>query len=169
MAGEVTVRRIRNSEHAALGDVTVSAYRTIPGYAPTAGYESVLGNVAGRAESAEVLVAVDRDGAVLGGVAYVPGLGPLAEFDGEDEAGIRMLAVDPAAQGRGVGSLLARECVARARAAGKARLVLHTTPAMTSAHRLYERLGFVRVPEQDWSPLPGVELLALRLDLTARG
>jgi hypothetical protein len=33
------------------------------------------------------------------------------------------------------------------------------------AHRLYQRLGFVRCPERDWSPLPGVELVVYRLDL----
>ena len=42
MVGEVTVRPVRGSEYAALGEVTVSAYRTIPGYAPSAEYESVL-------------------------------------------------------------------------------------------------------------------------------
>ena len=31
---------------------------------------------------------------------------------------------------------------------------------MTSAHRVYERLGFTRAPEDDWSPEPGVRLLA---------
>ena len=34
------------------------------------------------------------------------------------------------------------------------------------AHRLYARLGFVRIPERDWSPFPGVDLWALRLPLT---
>jgi hypothetical protein len=36
---------------------------------------------------------------------------------------------------------------------------------MTAAHRIYERLGFTRIPERDWSPVPGVDLLAYRLDL----
>jgi hypothetical protein len=34
---------------------------------------------------------------------------------------------------------------------------------MTPAHRLYERLGFTRAPEDDWSPVPGVQLLAYRV------
>jgi hypothetical protein len=25
---------------------------------------------------------------------------------------------------------------------------------MHSAHRIYERLGFVRTPERDWNPVP---------------
>jgi hypothetical protein len=31
---------------------------------------------------------------------------------------------------------------------------------MAAAHRLYERLGFTRLPERDWAPLPGVNLMA---------
>jgi hypothetical protein len=44
-------------------------------------------------------------------------------------------------------------------------MVLSTDPLMTTAHRLYERLGFTRLPERDWSPVPGAELLVYALDL----
>ena len=37
---------------------------------------------------------------------------------------------------------------------------------MRAAHRVYERLGFVRAPERDWQPMPGIDLLVYRLDLT---
>ena len=36
---------------------------------------------------------------------------------------------------------------------------------MRTAHRLYERAGFVRLPERDWSPVPGVNLLVYGLRL----
>jgi hypothetical protein len=36
---------------------------------------------------------------------------------------------------------------------------------MAAAHRLYERLGFTRLPERDWSPLLGVDLLVYARDL----
>ena len=36
---------------------------------------------------------------------------------------------------------------------------------MTAAHRLYERLGFVRAPDRDWGPVPGVDLVAFRKEL----
>ena len=36
---------------------------------------------------------------------------------------------------------------------------------MKPAHRIYERLGFTRVPERDWSPRPGVHLYAYSLAL----
>jgi hypothetical protein len=36
---------------------------------------------------------------------------------------------------------------------------------MRSAHRLYERLGFTRLPERDWSPMPGTDLLVYTREL----
>jgi ribosomal protein S18 acetylase RimI-like enzyme len=44
-------------------------------------------------------------------------------------------------------------------------MVLSTDPRMTAANRLYERLGFARLPERDWSPAPDVDLLVYALDL----
>ena len=66
-----------------------------------------------------------------------------------------MLAVAPAARGRGVGEALATWCVDRARADGCHAVVLSTLPVMHAAHRLYQRLGFVRTPERDWYPGAG--------------
>ena len=65
-------------------------------------------------------------------------------------AGIRLLAVAPAARGRGVGKALTRECVERARALGRSSVVLHTTRAMQTAWRMYEQLGFRRSPDLDF-------------------
>ena len=76
-----------------------------------------------------------------------------------------MLAVAPHAQGQGVGEALARHVIDRFREEGAVAVVLSSTPLMDAAHRLYERLGFGRCPERDWEPMPGVELLAFRLEL----
>jgi ribosomal protein S18 acetylase RimI-like enzyme len=165
MPAEVLVRPVRPGEYEAVGDVTLAAYMTVEGFSPGERYAADLRDVAGRVESAEVLVAVDGAGRVLGGVTFVPGLGPLAEFDGDDEAGMRMLAVDPAAQGRGVGRLLAEACIERARASGRTRLVLHTTGAMTAAHGLYRGLGFARTPELDIQTQGGMRLEAYVYEL----
>ena len=74
---------------------------------------------------------------------------PYAEFEGADAAAFRMLAVDPAAQGRGVGRVMVQACIERARRDGKRRLTLMTTGSMDAAHHLYGRLGFRRTPESD--------------------
>jgi GNAT superfamily N-acetyltransferase len=165
---EVEVRRLLPADADAdvLGRLTVDAYLDVPGFTAGEGYLAELGDVARRAAQAVVLVAAGPDGTVLGGVTYVPGPGPYAEFEGPDDAGIRMLAVAPRARDRGVGTALVRACVSRARAEGRARLWLHTTGAMTAAHRLYEREGFRRAPGQDRAA-GDVHLLAYVLDLTS--
>jgi ribosomal protein S18 acetylase RimI-like enzyme len=163
------IRPISPAEHDALGEVSIRSYLEdgllLGGlddpYAPN------LRDVALRAASATVLVAVDGDtGAILGGVTLAFHGSAMAQLAGPGEAEIRMLAVDPGAQGRGVGSALAVACVERARTEeGTKRVVLCSQQAMTTAHRLYARLGFERAPELDWYPLPEVLLWGFRLDL----
>ena len=161
----MTIRLVRPEEHQALGALTVAAYRALLGPAMDAGYAKELADVGSRAALVDVLVDVDDDGSLLGGVTYIPGPGPLAWFAGAGDAGMRMLAVDPSAQGRGVGARLVAACVERAAAAGKRRLLLHTTAPMTVAHRIYERAGFRRDPGQDHVLEGGLLLLAYVLDL----
>lgn len=165
----VTVREARPEEYAAIGELTVAAYSIFPEVADP-GYLAELRDVAGRAAVCPVYVALDEAGRVVGGATYVPGPdNPLAESERSGEAGIRMLAVAPAAQGRGVGTALARALVGRARAEGRRGIALLSLPAMTGAHRLYQRLGFRRAPDRDWEPEPGLILLGFELDLQGAG
>ncbi len=161
------VRELRSvAEARALGDLTVEVYTGLAGLAPGSPYLDELGAVERRAAAAVVLVAVDAGGGLTGGVTYVPGLGPYAEFDDPDGAGLRMLAVASAHRGRGVGTALVQACIERARAEGRRRLWLHTTADMPVAQRIYARLGFRRVPEAD-RHLPEIDLLGYVLDLDA--
>jgi ribosomal protein S18 acetylase RimI-like enzyme len=84
---------------------------------------------------------------------------------GPDEAEIRALAVAPGVQHGGVGTGLLLTALNWAELAGARRVVLSTLPEMRAAHRLYERNGFRRLPDRDWSPRPGVQLLAYVLEL----
>lgn len=143
------IRPVTPAEHDALGQITLDAYRGIDGHEPSEYYAAVLLDVDSRARDALVLVAVEGD-ELLGGVTYVGDVdSPLAEFDDPDEACFRMLAVRRDRQGHGAGAALVQACIDRARADGKRALALYSTPAMTSAHRLYERLGFRREEERD--------------------
>jgi ribosomal protein S18 acetylase RimI-like enzyme len=145
-----------------IAELTAGVYRD-EGLAPEE-YQRELRDVAGRASRAELLVVRDGE-AIVGSVALVLD-GEFREIsDSDEEAAFRMLVVDPAVRARGVGELLVGVCLDRARAAGKHRMVLSTDPGMRAAHRLYERLGFTRLPERDWSPLPGVNLMAYSRDL----
>ena len=158
----LSVEPARPEDYAAIAELTVRVY--VDGGLASAGYAPELADVAGRAPRSELLVVWDS-GRIVGSVALVldGDFGNVTASD--DEAAFRMLVVDPAAQGRGVGELLVATCLERARAAGKRRMVLSTDPRMTAAQRLYRRMGFTRLPERDWAPEPGIDLLVYARDL----
>ena len=164
----VLIRPVRPEEHYALGEVTVAAYHSLPDVMDHQdAYDRRLRDVARRAETSCMLVAVGPEGELLGGVTYVCGPDdPYSEELTEGEAGMRMLAVDPARQRHGVGRALTQACLDRARAAGRRCLVLHTGAWMPGAIALYEKMGFVRRPEIDFTPVPGIDLIAYSFDLT---
>jgi ribosomal protein S18 acetylase RimI-like enzyme len=162
-APALTVESALPDDFARIAQLTVDVY--VGGGLATPAYAPELADVAGRAERAELLVVRDAGGRVVGSVALVltGAFGNVITSD--EEAAFRMLAVDPTAQGQGIGELLVTTCLDRARAAGKRRMVISTDPLMTTAHRLYGRLGFSRLPERDWRPEPGVELLVYAREL----
>jgi ribosomal protein S18 acetylase RimI-like enzyme len=162
-APALTVAPAAAADYADIAELTVRVY--VGGDLASPDYAAELADVAGRATRSELLVVRSEDGGIVGSVALVldGDFGNVTESD--DEAAFRMLAVEPSAQRRGIGELLVRTCLDHARAAGKRRMVLSTDPRMTAAHRLYERLGFTRLPERDWSPAPGVDLLVYARDL----
>ena len=159
----LVVEPARPADYPRIAELTVRTY-VDGGLAPD-DYVPRLADVEGRAAQAELLVVRDRDGGIVGSVALVLS-GEFGEVTTSgDEAAFRMLVVDAGQRGCGIGALLVRGCLDRARSAGKRRMVLSTDPRMTAAHRLYERLGFTRLPERDWSPLPGVDLLVYSREL----
>ncbi len=124
-----------------------------------------------RAPASELLVA-EREGRVVGCVSYYP---PGAEMSYPSEsfsaqwpegwAAFRLLAVDPAERGRGVGRRLTEACIDRSREQHASAVGLHTTKEMGVARALYERMGFERAPRYDFLPAPSILVEAYRLML----
>jgi ribosomal protein S18 acetylase RimI-like enzyme len=164
----LTVRPAWAGEFDEVGRLTVAAYLDGGLLNADNSYVTELSNAAWRAEKAELLVAVDPEGALLGTVTVCTPDSPLGEVSQPGELEFRMLAVAPGARRRGVGQALVQAVLSRADELDAHRVVLCSTERMTAAHRLYERFGFVRLPERDWHPVPDLLLLAFTLVLPGR-
>ncbi|WP_282778507.1 MULTISPECIES: GNAT family N-acetyltransferase [unclassified Nocardia] len=160
----VEIREARAGEFAAVGALTVEVYVGEGHVNSRSDYVAELADTATRAAAAEVLVAVRGD-ELLGSVTVARPGTPFADIARPGELEFRMLAVAKRARGLGVGSALIDRVVEIARAEGRAGVVLTTMPTMADARRIYDRIGFVHVPERDWRTMAGTPLTVMRLDL----
>jgi ribosomal protein S18 acetylase RimI-like enzyme len=164
---EVTIRPAREEDLPAVGELTFEAYRA-NGYLEgreDGAYAGKLKDAGPRHQEAELLVAVDEAGSLLGTVTVAHPGTAWREIGRDDELEFRMLAVSPAARGRGIGEALTRRVLDEATEQGFKAVVLSSSESMHAAHRLYERLGFRRTPDLDWAPEPDVQLVTYRLDI----
>jgi GNAT superfamily N-acetyltransferase len=73
----------------------------------------------------------------------------------DDIGKVRLVIVDPAARGLGVGKALVRACIDFARQAGYRELTLATNDILLAARAIYKAAGFVLVastPHSDYGP-----------------
>jgi len=108
---------------------------------------------------------VDADAGLAGVVALGPPGAAGNVVAAPQEAELSRLAVAIPARGRGIGRALTVHCEQRARAAGWPAIALWSRPAQIEAHRLYESLGYRRVPERDSVDAGGQNRLVFRLEL----
>jgi GNAT superfamily N-acetyltransferase len=79
----------------------------------------------------------DRDGTIVGSLTLA-----LFRIPTAMRAWIEDVVVDEAARGKGVGELLSRAAIDRAREVGAVTVDLTSRPRREAANRLYRRLGF---------------------------
>jgi predicted N-acetyltransferase YhbS len=171
----VRVREADRSEHEAIRAVIAAAYREYTSVLPQVLFDEYLANLLdldARAEDGTMLV-VERAGAIVGTVTFFEDAAGEGLSWPSGWAGLRALAVDPAARGLGIGRMLMGACLDRARAAGATVLCLHTASFMAAAVAIYQAMGFERAPAFDFTPSDylgiqieaDVRVIAYRLDL----
>ena len=128
-------------------------------YADWAAFSPSVGSMASLAEHGELIVAELEDRIAGAAVYFGPAAAKPPLFDPQ-WAIIRMLVVDPAARGRGLGRALTHECIGRAERDRAEAIALHTSPIMHVALRMYLRLGFALYREA--SPIFGVPYAVYR-------
>jgi predicted N-acetyltransferase YhbS len=143
-----------------IGSLTIGAYRA-GGHLPVGHpYEATLRDVLPRLN--ETLVA-EIDNAVVGSVTTCGPGGSAAELCQSGEWEFRFLAVRPDMWSSGVGRALIAACETTAVQSGAMSMVISVSDLNERGHQVYPQLGYVRMPERDWSPAgSGTQLLAYR-------
>jgi GNAT superfamily N-acetyltransferase len=154
-----TIRNADSSEFEEIGRLMVTVYSQLDGFPKETeqpDYFRALANVGvfTRKPDTALLVAVSEENKIAGALVYFDnmidyGSGGTATKE-KNASGFRLLAVDPSCRGRGVGRILAEECVRRARQKNHQQLIIHTTMAMRIAWRMYENMGFKRSADLDF-------------------
>ena len=154
-----TVRNAEPGEFQEIGKLLVRVYSQLEGFPKEAEqpeYYKMMANVGASVNKpgTELLVAVSSDDKIAGCVVYFSdmkyyGSGGTATME-QNVAGFRLLAVDPSAQGQGIGKLLTNECIRKAKDRKLDQMIIHTTMAMLTAWKMYEKLGFKRSEDLDF-------------------
>lgn len=175
-AGEVVLRGLRP------GDLGWIVYSQGKGYAEAYGwnreYEALVARIVADYATAHA-VAADAPKREAGWIAEIDGepVGSIVCVSAEPgnpnarKAKLRLLWVEPAGRGRGVGAMLVRRCVDFAREQGYAAMTLWTVSMLHSARRLYQAEGFALASEEPVRMFGQDDLTAQvwELDLTAGG
>jgi GNAT superfamily N-acetyltransferase len=149
--------RLRDYEHADaenLNRIAVAAFDQFRDhYGDWPAMLAGLSKTSDLSASGEVIIAKLQD-TFAGAVAYFGPNSQKAAFFDQRWPIIRMLVVDPAFRGKGIGRALSDECIARAKRDGSPIIALHTSPIMSVALPMYLKMGFVKA--YDAPPIFGV-------------
>ncbi len=156
---EFIVRNARPEEFGDIGNLMVRVYSQLEGFPKAADqpdYYKMLANIGELTikPSTEILAAISNKGKIAGAVVYFSdmqyyGSGGIATQE-KNASGFRLLAVDPVTRGQGVGKFLINECIQKAIYMHHSQVIIHTTMAMQTAWKMYEKLGFQRAGELDF-------------------
>jgi len=167
-----TVRNAQAGEFEEIGKLMVQVYSQLEGFPKESeqpDYYKMLANIGEltKKPNTELLVAQSPEGKIAGGVVYFSdmqyyGSGGTATKE-QNASGFRLLGVHTSARGNGIGKLLTSECIRKAKDKNQSQVVIHTTKAMQTAWKMYEKIGFKRSEDLDFMqgelPVFGFRLL----------
>jgi ribosomal protein S18 acetylase RimI-like enzyme len=134
--GEVEVSEVKEASL----EVVEALGSLIPQLSSSSGLPTMaeISEMAG-SDAIRLLIARDRSGSILGSLTLV-----LFRIPTGVRAWIEDVVVDSAARGKGVGAMLVKDAIARAKAQGAKTVDLTSRPSREEANRLYVHLGFVQ-------------------------
>jgi len=157
---KIKIRIALPNEYEALGKIMVQVYSQLssfPSPQDQPKYYAKLANIGNFTSlpHTKLLIAVNDNNEIKGGVVYFGdmtyyGSGGTATKE-KNAAGFKLLAVDPSSRGEGIGKLLTNACIDLAKKENQNQLIIHSTKAMQIAWKMYEKLGFKRYKDLDFT------------------
>ena len=152
---DIKVRDYESSDAEDLNRIAVSAFGQFRDhYQDWPAMLAGLSKTSALSATGELIVATHQN-RLAGAVAYFGPNSHKAPFFEQGWPVVRMLVVDPAFRGKGLGRALSNECIARAKRDASPVIALHTSPVMAVALAMYLKMGFVKA--YDAPPIYGVE------------
>jgi GNAT superfamily N-acetyltransferase len=148
------IRNARPEEFEEIGKLMAIVYSQLNGFPKQneqPNYYNMLAHVGDFTNNpgTELLVALSADDKIAGAVVYFSdmkyyGSGGTATQE-KNAAGFRLLAVNLSEQGKGIGKILTNECIRKAKNQKRNQMIIHTTMAMQTAWKMYEKPGFQKI------------------------
>jgi len=156
---KIIIKTANHEEFDVIGNLMVNVYSQLDGFPKQSEqpeYYKLLQNVGEltKKPDVEIVVALNTDNIILGAIVLIYdmkyyGSGGTATQE-KNAAGFRLLAVNSNSRGQGIGYKLTMECIKRIEERGIQRTLIHTTKAMQTAWKMYEKIGFKRYENIDF-------------------
>jgi len=153
------IREALSHEHESLGQIMVKVYSQLDGFPSPEEqpqYYHKLANIGDltKKPSTKIIVAISPEEQIMGGLVYFSdmkyyGSGGTATSQ-PHACGFRLLAVDAAARGLGIGKALTQYCLDLAKEENQKEMIIHSTKSMQVAWKMYEKIGFIRSEDLDF-------------------
>ena len=146
---KILLRDANPVDFASIADISVAAYQEYANRLTAENWRKMqhsLSNVSQTANTADFMVA-EVAGITVGAIAYYPPGKSNPKFFGNCWASLRLLAVAPNYRGHGIGKLLTKAGINKARQDNAEGIGLYTSEVMTTAQKMYTSLGFKRERE----------------------